>query len=280
MASAVEDIINDNPAITLVGISDELRHRLPQKPSISRTTIARICDGLLISIKKLQRCPADRNREDVKSARRDYARWFLEEGQLSSNIVYIDESGFNLWTQRTRGRAHVGERAIRVVGAQRGGNLTVIMAISPQLGLINAQFINGGTTKVVYQQFLDSLIEKLEGSSVLVMDNAPCHKGCNSPFPIKYLPAYSPFLNPIENAFSSWKAVVKRELARPETQIRIADREAAAACGQSLLTWRRDILREVGEFALETVSVEKCLAWHRHCLTYFPRCQDMTDIHF
>ena len=35
-------------------------------------------------------------------------------------------------------------RAIRVVGAQRGKNLTLIMAISPQLGLMKASFNDGG----------------------------------------------------------------------------------------------------------------------------------------
>ena len=80
---AVEDIINENPAITLVAIKHELQHRFPLKPTLSSTTIAKILNGLLISLKKLHISPADRNRQDVREARRDYARWYLEEGQLS-----------------------------------------------------------------------------------------------------------------------------------------------------------------------------------------------------
>lgn len=278
----IEEILQENPAITLVSIGQELQQRLPHKAEISRTTIARVCDGLLFSIKKLHVAPAERNRSDIKEARRDYARWFLEEGQLSPSLVYIDESGYNIWTQRTRGRARIGERAIRVVGAQRGKNLTLIMAISPTLGLVKATFSDGGTSKAVYQQFLDSLITgnnvQDPASTILVMDNAPCHRACESPCSIKYLPAYSPMLNPIENAFSAWKAAVKRELSRPEIQIRLRERDAAAAAGQSLVTWRRNILKEIGEESLTVITQDKCAAWHRHCLTYLPRCHDMEDI--
>lgn len=280
LRSGVETILQDNPAITLVGIGEELRRRFPNKVAISRTTIARICDGLLFSVKKLHLAPADRNRQDVKEARRDYATWFLEEGQLSPVLIYIDECGYNLWTQRTRGRARTGERAVRVVGGERGRNLTLIMAISPQLGLVKASFHDGGTTKAVFQEFLESLLDIVDepASVIFVMDNAPCHRGCHSPCTIKYLPAYSPMLNAIENAFSSWKAAVKTELARPETQARVRNRDAAAAAGETLVSWRRSILREIGERALEVITPAKCAAWHRHCLMYLPRCHDMENI--
>ena len=94
---AIEEMVNSNPAITLVTIKQELQHRYPSKPTISSTTIAKVLNGMLFSLKKLHISPADRNRQDVKEARRVYARWFLEEGQLAPLLVFIDESGFNLW---------------------------------------------------------------------------------------------------------------------------------------------------------------------------------------
>ena len=50
-------------------------------------------------------------------------------------------------------------------------------------------------------------------SPVLVMDNVRVHHARNlnyEGFRVLYLPAYSPFLNPIENAFSKWKNFVNR----------------------------------------------------------------------
>ena len=44
--------------------------------------------------------PAERNRDDVKMARRLYAEWLLDN---QSELIYIDESGFYLWTSRTKG---------------------------------------------------------------------------------------------------------------------------------------------------------------------------------
>ena len=46
-------------------------------------------------------------------------------------------------------------------------------------------------------------------------------------------------LNPIEEAFSAWKASVKNELATTEVTSRINDRTTAAAMGSKLLYYRR-----------------------------------------
>ena len=47
------------------------------------------------------------------------------------------------------------------------------------------------------------------------MDYAPCHRRIDDYFDqltIKFLPAYSPFLNPIEQCFSVFKAYLKHHL--------------------------------------------------------------------
>ena len=42
---------------------------------------------------------------------------------------------------------------------------------------------------------------------------------------VKYLPAYSPFFNPIENMFSKWKNFVKRAQAKNEVELMAAMNE-------------------------------------------------------
>lgn len=282
MKAEVVRIVEENPAITLREINEALRTRLPNKNQIGKTTISNILEGQLISVKLLHTSPAERNREDVKVARKEYANWLLLDGQRADHLVFIDESGFNIWTKRTFGRSQKGQRAIRKVGGQRGRNLTLKLAISDRLGVIAADFHTGGTTTEIFQNFLNEVSLKLPNASAfLIMDNAPCHRSAistNNEHQIKFLPAYSPMLNPIEEAFASWKSAVKRKLVTPEVQRRIFDNAAARMRGESLCTWRRTVLQEIGEVALATLTADKCNAWYRHSLTFLPQCQQMIDI--
>ena len=114
---------------------------------------------IAIAVKKLETVEADRNREDVKESRREYAVWLNElQGRPEPyEVVFVDESGFNLWLARTRGRARAGQRAVRTVGGRRGPNFTCIMAVSNTRGLIHTEFRDGGTTGAVFIQFLEQV---------------------------------------------------------------------------------------------------------------------------
>ena len=80
----------------------------------------------ICSVKLTRDTSMDRNSISVKDDRHSYAEWFLS---LSLKRLYVDETGFNLWTKRSFCRSKVGERANRIVGSQRGRNVTVIAAI-------------------------------------------------------------------------------------------------------------------------------------------------------
>ncbi len=70
--------------------------------------------------------------------------------------------------------------------------------------------------------FIDSVVERLaercpNQPKVFIMDNVSFHRSrrvreaiANAGHTVKLLPAYSPFLNPVENAFSSLKADIRR----------------------------------------------------------------------
>lgn len=65
---------------------------------------------------------------------------------IHRELIFIDESGYNLWTARTRGRSLRGEPAIRVVSGRRGQNFTVSFAVSQERGLIAQDLFSGGMT--------------------------------------------------------------------------------------------------------------------------------------
>jgi transposase len=70
--------------------------------------------------------------------------------------------------------------------------------------------VEGATTKAVFEAYLEQVLApSLQPRQVVVMDNLSSHKGSRVREFVEargceliYLPAYSPDLNPIEEAFS------------------------------------------------------------------------------
>ncbi|GFN78324.1 cub and sushi domain-containing protein 1 [Plakobranchus ocellatus] len=127
--AVVRAVVEEHPDFTIRNINRELRTRLPQSPAISQITISGILDGLLVTTKKLEDAPAERNSDRAKQQRHAYATWLMHEVQ-ETEFIFIDEAGINIWTKRTRGRAVRGRRAVRVVQGRRGPNLTMTFAVS------------------------------------------------------------------------------------------------------------------------------------------------------
>jgi hypothetical protein len=175
----------------------------------------------------------------VKAERRDFFEWLMNDG-LQRNLVYMDETGFNVWTARTRGRARRGEAAVRIVEGQRGRNLTVILAVSPTLGLVHHAIHERTVRADSIGDFVSELEELLasEEPHILLCDNAPAHTniddGVNAPNVVRRLPRYSPFLNLTELANADLKAQVKQRMANPQIQAALSDRQQAANVGLTL----------------------------------------------
>jgi transposase len=82
--------------------------------------------------------------------------------------------------------------------------------------------VEGPTTKAVFETYVERVLApSLRPAQVVVMDNLSSHKGSRVRELVEargcellYLPAYSPDLNPIEEAFSKLKALLRRAGAR------------------------------------------------------------------
>ena len=82
--------------------------------------------------------------------------------------------------------------------------------------------VEGATTATVFKAYIgEVLAPRLRPGQVVVMDNLSAHKGerireliedrgCE----LLYLPAYSPDLNPIEEAFSKMKGILRKAQPR------------------------------------------------------------------
>ena len=80
----------------------------------------------------------------------------------------------------------------------------------------------GATTKAVFESYVERVLApSLKSGQIVVLDNLAAHKsekvtelvqarGCE----LLYLPPYSPDLNPIEEAFSKVKGILRKAGAR------------------------------------------------------------------
>jgi transposase len=84
--------------------------------------------------------------------------------------------------------------------------------------------VQGATTSVVFEAYVQQVLAPtLRKGRVVVMDDLSAHKGQRVRGLIEergcqlvYLPSYSPDLNPIEEAFSKIKRLVRKAEARTE----------------------------------------------------------------
>jgi transposase len=131
--------------------------------------------------------------------------------------VFVDEFGANTKMQRTHGRAAPGERVVGRVPHGHYKTISTIGALSTT-GIVASASFDGGTTAARFVDFVrDGLVPALRDGQVVVLDNLAAHNdrrvdalvgaaGCV----VLRLPPYSPDYNPIENAISKVKAMLRK----------------------------------------------------------------------
>ena len=85
-------------------------------------------------------------------------------------------------------------------------------------GLTAARTCAGPLTAALFEDWVETcLVPTLSPGEIVVMDNLPAHKGPRvkqlieaAGAELRYLPAYSPDMNPIERAFSKLKAFLRK----------------------------------------------------------------------
>ncbi len=189
---------------------------------------------------------AERQRSDVAEARADWRAGMKDlEGR---SLVFIDESGFDTKMTRLRGRSRRGAPCIGAVPHGKWHNNTFIAGLrcdridAPML-IPNA--MNGVTFAVWVEE---ALAPTLTPGDIVICDNLSVHKNVVARKVIeargaelRFLPAYSPDLNPIEMLFAKLKAII---------------RGAAACCFDTLCAALKG--------ALEAVTHKECANYIRH----------------
>jgi transposase len=138
-------------------------------------------------------------------------------------VVFMDEMGTNTSLSPIYGWAKKGKRAHCRVPRNRGKITTLLASMSVQ-GMGPSLAVEGATNSEVFETYVERVLAPTLRKGqvvVVVMDNLSAHKGervreliegrgCE----LLYLPSYSPDLNPIEEAFSKIKGLIRKAEAR------------------------------------------------------------------
>jgi transposase len=137
---------------------------------------------------------------------------------------------------RLRGRAPRGQRL--VMGCPHGRWTTTTMISSVRLdGTSACMTIAGATDTEVFRAYVrDILVPSLRPGDIVVLDNLRAHKSeatlaliAAAGAQTRFLPAYSPDLNPIEMMWSKVKTLLRAAGARSHSALLRAIAQALAA---------------------------------------------------
>jgi transposase len=198
----------------------------------------------------------------VATERDERARGSFRErlrGIDPGRLRFVDESSTNVALTPRYGRAPRGERARGKAPRNWGKNVTLISSISLE-GMGPSMSIEGPSDTDSFGLYMrEVLAPTLEAGQIVLMDNLSVHKskwvrelieqrGCQ----LWLLPPYSPDFNPIEEAFSKVKALLRRAQARV-----------------------LEALFEATEEALGALSTEDACGYFEHCGYTMPQAHSI-----
>jgi transposase len=132
-------------------------------------------------------------------------------------LVFVDEMGVHTSLAPLYGYSPKGERVRLKVPRNRGKNTTILASMTLG-GMGETMAVEGSTDQEVFEAYVEHVLAPtLEAGQLVTMDNLSAHKparvreliesrGCE----LLYLPAYSPDFNPIEEAFSKIKGMLRQ----------------------------------------------------------------------
>jgi transposase len=143
------------------------------------------------------------------------------EGVEPERLIFVDESSTNIAMVPRYARAPRGRRAFGKAPRNWGKNVTLISSMTTE-GMGPSMSIQGSSDTESFGLYIrEVLAPRLRVGQIVLMDNLSVHKagwvrsliedkGCQ----LWLLPAYSPDLNPIEEAFSKVKNLIRKARAR------------------------------------------------------------------
>jgi transposase len=141
-----------------------------------------------------------------------------EQGMFDpARLVFIDETCTTTAMVRLRGRSPRGKRLVDYAPHGHWKTITFVAGLRRR-GMTAPFVLEGAMNGPMFLAYVKQcLVPTLRRGDIVVMDNLPVHKVAGVQQAIEaagatllYLPPYSPDLNPIEQAFSKFKAHLRK----------------------------------------------------------------------
>ena len=215
--------------------------------------------------------PVNWNTPEVIIKRQQYVQQIVNIKVSNKPIFYCDETGFNLHTKKSKGRAVAGEPAVLTL-VPKGKRVTVIACIGPNGFVHTRMVITGvstlaaadeprtkGTTAEHFRAFLIDLAPKLPQFSYLFMDNAKIHHAekllplyhmIEETYKVKirFTGPYSPFISPIEYGFNKLKAMVNTDKYNNQ----------------------QELINSINKH-IPDIDADDATGFYNHCAKYYPQ---------
>jgi transposase len=144
-----------------------------------------------------------------------------------ARLVFIDETAANTKMVRLYGRCTRGERVVDHVPQGHWKTITFVAALRRH-GMTASRTIDGAMTGKRFLAYVEGcLAPTLKRNDIVMIDNLPAHKAAGVREAIeargatlRFLPKYSPDLNPIEMPFSQMKAYLRKAGERTVPRLR------------------------------------------------------------
>ena len=132
-------------------------------------------------------------------------------------LVFIDETGAATNMARRYGRSPRGQRLDGPIPHGHWKSTTFVGGLTTR-GFIAPYVLDGAMNGTIFKAWVEQMLAPaLRPGDIVVMDNLPAHKvaGVRQAIEaqgaeLRYLPPYSPDLNPIEMMFSKLKTLLRR----------------------------------------------------------------------
>jgi len=162
---------------------------------------------------------SEQDRPDVAERR---AEWVVRQAGLDpARLIFLDECGVKTNLARTHGRSLQGTRLVAKVPYGHWKSTTFVSGIGLR-GWVAPLVIDGALNGELFRAYVEQhLAPQLHEGDVLILDNLQCHKvsGVRNALrrvgaDLLHLPPYSPDFNPIEQAFSKLKRLLRTAAPR------------------------------------------------------------------
>lgn len=221
----IELLISANKYLTAVDIAK----MMPEYVKCSTTTIKRELKSMGYSRIRLNQNKIEKNSENIIMDRFKYCSEITVVED--ENLVFIEETGFNLHDSRNYGYSFSSESPIKIP-AQKEWSLSVLCAVTIN-GCLSFKVEKGGfCLDPVKNWVMESLIPSLKKNSIIIINSDTIRQFNvlesifkNEGFQVKILPQLSIELNPIEEFFGLIRNVYnKTTTPKPSTLEEMAER--------------------------------------------------------